>query len=74
MTETLGECKNCKQGYTRDGRNAYPDVIWLCPFHSATEDLLKAAKASLVIVEEYGNKETIESLKAAISKSSPGKE
>jgi hypothetical protein len=41
---TPGECRDCRQGYTKEGFAAHPDHIELCPLHSAAADLLAGAK------------------------------
>ena len=45
MEQTLAICKNCKQGYTREGYSMYPDHIELCPIHAAAPEMLEALLA-----------------------------
>jgi hypothetical protein len=40
------KCRDCKQGYSVEGRAAYPDHVELCPLHAA-------APALLALVEKY---------------------
>lgn len=44
-------CKNCKQGYTKEGYAAYPDHIELCPLHAVVPELLAACKNALSYIE-----------------------
>lgn len=45
----MNTCKDCKQGYTRDGFAAYPDHIELCAKHAIFDELLKVAKLVLEV-------------------------
>ena len=54
-TDTSGECRECQQGYTKDGNAAYPDHIELCQLHGSAALLLAALRSILTITARGAN-------------------
>lgn len=54
-THTPGQCRECRQGYTKEGNAAYPDHIELCSLHTTASELVNLLKAILPFISIAGH-------------------